>query len=229
MRSRAGSLDHPHAGRRRSRPMAALHPPIEPHETGRLDVGDGQRIYWETCGEPAGRPALVLHGGPGSGCTPGMRRFFDPAAYRASCSTSALPGAASARQRRRRGSCRQHDTAPARPTSRRCANISVWSVGSSTASSWGSVLGLAYAERHPDRVSAIVLSHVGLSRHARHPLALPRRRPLLPRGLGEVPRRRRRGRRPTPTWCDAYPASWPTAIRPCDRKPRGTGATGRRR
>ena len=47
-----------------------------------LEVGDGERIYWETCGEPKGKPALVLHGGPGSGCTPWQRRLFDPGAYR---------------------------------------------------------------------------------------------------------------------------------------------------
>jgi proline iminopeptidase len=62
--------------------MPALYPPIDPYETGRLDVGDNQSLYWETCGAPNGRPALVLHGGPGSGCTPGLRRSFDPAAFR---------------------------------------------------------------------------------------------------------------------------------------------------
>jgi proline iminopeptidase len=57
-------------------------PAIEPYARGLLDVGDGQRLYWETCGNPGGKPALVLHGGPGSGCTPGHRRYFDPDAYR---------------------------------------------------------------------------------------------------------------------------------------------------
>src|SRR5439155_17924823 len=55
---------------------------IEPSERGMLDVGDVQQLYWETCGNPAGKPAVVLHGGPGSGCTPEHRRFFDPEAYR---------------------------------------------------------------------------------------------------------------------------------------------------
>ncbi len=50
--------------------------------TGMLDVGDGQQVYWEVCGNPAGKPAVVLHGGPGSGCTSGLRRYFDPARYR---------------------------------------------------------------------------------------------------------------------------------------------------
>src|SRR6266567_151478 len=47
-----------------------------------LDVGEGNRVYWETCGDPGGKPALVLHGGPGSGCTPWQRRLFDPRRYR---------------------------------------------------------------------------------------------------------------------------------------------------
>jgi proline iminopeptidase len=47
-----------------------------------LDVGDGNRIYWEECGNPKGKPAVILHGGPGSGCTPWWRRLFDPNAYR---------------------------------------------------------------------------------------------------------------------------------------------------
>src|SRR5664279_1447243 len=58
------------------------YPPIEPYETGRLDVGDGQRIYWEVSGNPAGKPAVALHGGPGAGSSPRRRRVFDPAAYR---------------------------------------------------------------------------------------------------------------------------------------------------
>jgi proline iminopeptidase len=62
--------------------MAERYPPIEPYQTGMLDVGDGNLVYWETCGNPGGKPALVVHGGPGSGCTPGHRRSFDPARYR---------------------------------------------------------------------------------------------------------------------------------------------------
>src|SRR5215203_2482462 len=59
-----------------------LYPEVERYEHGMLDVGDGNLVYWETCGNPGGKPAVVLHGGPGSGCTPGWRRYFDPAAYR---------------------------------------------------------------------------------------------------------------------------------------------------
>ena len=62
--------------------MVDLPPAVEPYERGMLDAGDGQRLYWEECGDPAGKPAVVLHGGPGSGCAPWMRLLFDPAAYR---------------------------------------------------------------------------------------------------------------------------------------------------
>src|ERR1041385_5062855 len=62
--------------------MAGGYPEIEPFEHGMLDVGDGNLVYWEVCGSPDGKPAVVVHGGPGSGCVPGMRRYFDPAAYR---------------------------------------------------------------------------------------------------------------------------------------------------
>jgi proline iminopeptidase len=62
--------------------MSSLYPRIEPSEHGMLDVGDGHPVYWETCGNPQGKAVLVVHGGPGSGCTPGARRWFDPDRYR---------------------------------------------------------------------------------------------------------------------------------------------------
>jgi proline iminopeptidase len=62
--------------------MVDRYPEIEPYEQGMLDVADGQRMYWEVCGNPDGKPAVVLHGGPGSGCTPGYRRLFNPDASR---------------------------------------------------------------------------------------------------------------------------------------------------
>ncbi|MGH8859255.1 MAG: alpha/beta fold hydrolase, partial [Polaromonas sp.] len=60
---------------------AQLYPPIEPFRTGTLDTGDGHSVYWELCGNPAGKPAVFLHGGPGSGCSPDHRRLFDPERY----------------------------------------------------------------------------------------------------------------------------------------------------
>ncbi|HWW21396.1 MAG TPA: hypothetical protein VNZ06_11365, partial [Steroidobacteraceae bacterium] len=75
-------------GATRDRPDASLviviqlYPAIEPYEHGMLEVGDGNRVYWEICGNPRGKVAVVLHGGPGSGCTMWHRRLFDSTVYR---------------------------------------------------------------------------------------------------------------------------------------------------
>jgi len=61
---------------------SGLYPEIEPHAQGMLAVTGGDLVYWEVCGNPKGKPTVVLHGGPGSGCTSWHRRLFDPAAYR---------------------------------------------------------------------------------------------------------------------------------------------------
>lgn len=63
--------------------MAERYPAVEPYESGLLEVGDDHTVYWETVGNPAGTPAVYLHGGPGSGSTPGARRNFEPCTYRA--------------------------------------------------------------------------------------------------------------------------------------------------
>src|SRR5215213_8511903 len=63
--------------------MTKLYPAIEPFASGTLEVSDGHSLYWEEIGNPEGTPAVYLHGGPGSGCTPGARRNFAPKAYRA--------------------------------------------------------------------------------------------------------------------------------------------------
>ncbi|HSM26985.1 MAG TPA: alpha/beta fold hydrolase, partial [Thioalkalivibrio sp.] len=62
--------------------MDALYPAIEPRRHGILEVDHGHRLYWEECGNPDGLPVVFVHGGPGSGCEPWHRRFFDPARYR---------------------------------------------------------------------------------------------------------------------------------------------------
>jgi hypothetical protein len=64
--------------------MSDLYPEIEPSESGMLGVGAGNSIYWEVCGNPEGKPAAVLHGGPGSGCAAMFRHFFDPKALQPS-------------------------------------------------------------------------------------------------------------------------------------------------
>lgn len=140
--------------------MRQLWPEIEPDETGLLDVGDGQRIYWEACGARNGKPAVVLHGGPGSGCVPSWRRLFDPRAYRIvlfdqrGCGRS-VPHAS------------EPDVALATNTThhliadierlRRHLSIERWLV---LGGSWGSTLALAYGERYPDRVTEMVLFSV---------------------------------------------------------------------
>jgi hypothetical protein len=63
-------------------PVVDLHSDIEPYSYGMLDVGDGNAMYWETCGNPRGKPAVVLHGGPGSGRGESSRRFYDSDVYR---------------------------------------------------------------------------------------------------------------------------------------------------
>ncbi|MEU8461699.1 prolyl aminopeptidase [Streptomyces sp. NPDC029003] len=140
--------------------MPELHPPIEPHAHGMLDVGDGNRVYWETCGNPEGKPALVLHGGPGSGAGPSWRRLFDPTAYRIvlfdqrGCGRS-TPDAADPR------TSLATNTTPHLIADiellRRHLGIDKWLV---TGGSWGVTLALAYAVRHPGRVSELVLFSV---------------------------------------------------------------------
>ncbi len=133
---------------------------IEPYDHGMLDVGDGNRIYWETCGDPEGKPAVVFHGGPGSGCSPGMRRAFDPDAYRIVLfdqrgSGRSTPHAA------------DPDTDLGTNTTwhllrdiellREHLGIDRWLV---FGGSWGATLAILYAEQHPDRVSELVLAAV---------------------------------------------------------------------
>ncbi|MDX3797341.1 prolyl aminopeptidase [Streptomyces sp. AK04-3B] len=140
--------------------MAELYPPIEPYEHGALDVGDGNRLYWEACGNPAGKPALVLHGGPGSGAGPFWRRLFDPAAYRIvlfdqrGCGRS-TPDAADPR------TSLAVNTTPHLIADiellRQRLGIETWLI---LGGSWGATLALAYAEQQPSRVSELVLFSV---------------------------------------------------------------------
>lgn len=137
--------------------MAELYPEIEPHDTGMLDVGDGNRVYWEVSGNPDGKPVVFLHGGPGGGSGPKHRRLFDPARYRIvlldqrNCGRS-LPSAS------------DHATDLSANTTwhlvadlerlREHLRIERWQV---FGGSWGSALALAYAQRHPERVAELVL------------------------------------------------------------------------
>ena len=132
--------------------MPALYPPIEPRESGMLDVGDGHSIYWEVCGNPKGKPAVFLHGGPGGGIDPTHRRMFDPARYNVllfdqrGCGRS-LPHA------ELEANTTWHLVADIERL-RVLMGVERWLV---FGGSWGSALALAYAEKHPDRVSELVL------------------------------------------------------------------------
>jgi proline iminopeptidase len=144
--------------------MNALYPEIEPFETGILDVGDGNRVYWEVCGKPDGKPVVVIHGGPGSGCTAGMRRFFDPAAYRIvlfdqrNCGRS-TPHASDPKTDLAANTT-EHLIADMEKL-RRHLHIERWML---YGGSWGSTLGLAYAEQYPERVTEMVIAGVTTTR-----------------------------------------------------------------
>lgn len=137
-----------------------LYPPTEPYAQGMLDVGDGHRLYWEQCGNPEGKPAVVLHGGPGSGCSPGLRRWFDPARYRIvlfdqrNCGRSTPSAGAAAVDLSTNTT--PHLVADIERLRERLG-IDRWLVWGG---SWGVTLALTYAESHPDRVSELVLGGV---------------------------------------------------------------------
>jgi len=144
--------------------MTGLNPEIEPFEHGMLEVGDGNLVYWETCGNPRGKPAIVLHGGPGSGCVPWHRRLFDPSVYRVVLF-----------DQRNCGRSTPHASTPdadlaSNTTSNLIADIELlrqrlgvnrWLV---FGGSWGSTLALAYAEKYPGRVTEMILFGVTTGR-----------------------------------------------------------------
>ena len=146
--------------------MAELYPPIEPYENGMLDVGDGNQVYWESCGNPSGKPAMMVHGGPGQGCSPNMRRGFDPRRYRLVLF-----------DQRGCGRSRPHASDPATEMRynttghlladmerlRTHLGVDRWLL---CGGSWGSTLALAYAERYPHRVTEVVLTAITTGRRS---------------------------------------------------------------
>ena len=132
--------------------LATFYPPIDPFEHGMLDTGDGHQVYWERCGNPKGKPAVFLHGGPGSGCSPDQRRVFDPSQYcvtlfdQRGCGRS-TPHASLANNT-------TWDLVADIEKLRALAGVERWLV---FGGSWGSTLALAYAQKHPERVSELVL------------------------------------------------------------------------
>lgn len=137
--------------------LHTLYPPIEPYEHGMLPVGDGHDIYWEVCGNPAGKPVVFLHGGPGGGCSPDHRRYFDPQRYRIvlfdqrACGRS-TPHAAVADANLSTNTT-WHLVADIERL-REHLGIDRWQV---FGGSWGSTLALAYAQTHTERVTELVL------------------------------------------------------------------------
>jgi proline iminopeptidase len=141
-------------------------PHVEPFERGSLDVGDGHDVAWETCGSADGKPAVVLHGGPGSGTSRWHRRLFDPDRYRVVLF-----------DQRGCGRSTPHASEPDADLSanttdhligdierlRDHVGVERWLV---LGGSWGSVLALAYAERFPDRVSELALWGVATGRRS---------------------------------------------------------------
>jgi proline iminopeptidase len=144
--------------------MPNRYPAIEPFDHGMLEVGDSQSLHWEVCGNPVGKPALVLHGGPGSGCSLPMRSLFDPRRYRIILF-----------DQRGAGRSRPHVSEPNCDLSvnttdylvrdietlREHLGVDRWLI---QGTSWGSTLTLAYAQRFPQHVSEIVLAAVTLTR-----------------------------------------------------------------
>ncbi|MEA9986412.1 MULTISPECIES: prolyl aminopeptidase [Subtercola] len=137
--------------------MRTAYPEIDPYEIGFLPVGDGHELYWEASGNPHGKPVVFLHGGPGAGSSPAHRRLFDPALYRIilfdqrGCGLS-LPHASTSPEHLATNTT-WHLVADIE-TLREHLGIERWQV---FGGSWGSTLGLAYAQTHPERVSELVL------------------------------------------------------------------------
>lgn len=139
----------------------SLYPAIEPYRSGHLRVSALHEIYWEECGNPAGKPAVFVHGGPGGGGDSSARCFFDPARYRIVVFDQRGCG------RSRPHAELRDNTTPALVADmerlREALDIERWLV---FGGSWGSTLSLAYAEAHPDRVTDLVLRGIFLLRPA---------------------------------------------------------------
>ena len=142
-------------------------PESEPYDHGFLDVGDGHVLAWEVSGSPDGKPAVLLHGGPGSGSSPAARRLFDPDAYRIVQFDQRNCGRSTPHASEPNVDLATNTTAHLVADCERLRThlgIERWLVWGI---SWGTALGLAYAETHPERVSELVLvSVVGTSHSA---------------------------------------------------------------
>jgi proline iminopeptidase len=139
--------------------LRTLYDPIEPYETGRLKVSALHELYYEQCGNPEGKPAVFLHGGPGGGISHDYRRYFDPKVYRVVLFDQRGSG-----QSTPHASLEENttwDLVADIERLREHLGINRWQV---FGGSWGSTLALAYAETHPDRVTELVLRGIFLCR-----------------------------------------------------------------
>ncbi|MCC6270125.1 MAG: prolyl aminopeptidase [Microbacteriaceae bacterium] len=137
--------------------MAHLYPEIAPYEHGLLDVGDGQSIYWETSGNPSGKPVVFLHGGPGGTSTPKQRRLFNPERYRIVLLDQRGTGRSTPHASEPHADLATNTTwhlVSDLEKLREHLRIDRWQV---FGGSWGSSLALAYAETHPEKVTELVL------------------------------------------------------------------------
>jgi proline iminopeptidase len=135
-----------------------LYPPIEPYETGMLDVGDGHQLYWELSGNPDGKPVVFLHGGPGGGSSPDHRRQFNPDKYKILVFDQRGCGKSTPYASLENNTTWDlvEDIEKLRT---QVSNIDRWQV---FGGSWGSTLALAYAETYPERVTELVLRGIFL-------------------------------------------------------------------
>ncbi|WP_374368243.1 prolyl aminopeptidase [Dongia sp.] len=132
--------------------MRTLYPAIEPFRTGYLDTGDGHQVYWEISGNPDGKPAVFLHGGPGAGCSPAHRRLFDPKKYRVLLFDQR--GCGRSKPHASLENNTTWDLVKDIESLRGIMGVDKWLV---FGGSWGSTLALAYAETHPAHVSELVV------------------------------------------------------------------------
>ena len=139
--------------------MRTLYPETAPYATGTLKVDERHTLYWEQCGNPDGKPVVVLHGGPGAGCSDSMRRFHDPAKYRIVLFDQR--GAGRSTPHADLVDNTTWDLVADIEKLREHLGIARWQV---FGGSWGSTLALAYAETHPQRVAELVLRGIFLLR-----------------------------------------------------------------
>jgi len=136
-----------------------LYPEIEPYTAGFMKVSDLHTIYYEECGNPEGKPVLIVHGGPGGGCNPAMRRTHDPKAYRIILVDQRGCGRSTPHAELEGNTT--WDLVADFEKLREKLGIERWQL---CGGSWGSTLSLAYAETHPERITEIILRGVFMLR-----------------------------------------------------------------